>query len=443
MQRSTAPLDAVVRRALWRQLPLLFAIQAVAYANVAAVALVQPELQRDVGLTPAAYGLGASALVLGFLLFSIPSNLLMARVGARWTLGRATACLGLGTGALTLVSSPTEYVIVRFATGVFAAGIPAGVLLYITDWYPESRRARVVALLLLAPAAAGAALGTLTGAVLSALDGAGGLHAWQWLFVLLGTASIGVAALIGLRLDERPDRTDWLTAEQRVELGRALQDAHVAAPPSGMPARRILASTAFARLAVTATALGFGAGTMTHAAPLALRGLTDAGALAGLLSAIPYLAGGAAALIWGHLSDRAPQERRRHLIIACIIGAAGCALLGTAPGLAIGVFAATLVYVGVFSSYVVCWPVLVGHLTPTALALGIAVLQAAEKAGMLAAPAVHGLALEASGSLRPSLVASAALLVLASLVLPARRSSAMPAGSRPDACDDGTRTHSG
>jgi MFS family permease len=117
------PLARVVDRAVRRQLPLLFAALGVVYAGVAGPALVQPELQRDIGLTPAAFGLGSTALLLGFLLFGVPSNLLMQKVGARWSIGRVLACMGLGTAALAAVSSPEQYVAVRFATGVLAAGL--------------------------------------------------------------------------------------------------------------------------------------------------------------------------------------------------------------------------------------------------------------------------------------------------------------------------------
>jgi MFS family permease len=416
---AAAELAGVVDRAVRRQVPLLFAALGILYAGVAGPALVQPELQRDIGLTPVAFGVGSTALLLGFLLFAVPSNLLMQRIGARWNIGRVLACLGLGTGALALVSSPEQYVAVRFATGVLAAGLAPGLKLYIAAWYPGLRRARVIAVLVMAPALAGAALGGLTGTLLSAMDGVGGLHAWQWLFVTLATAALAVAVLVGALLDERPSQARWLTPAQRAALLDALLAAHDEAPPAGTARRSELASATFARLAATATCVGFASGTATYAVPLALRRLSDAPALVGALSAIPYFVGALAALAWGSRSDRI-GERRRHFGIACAVAAAGCALLAFAPGLTTGVAAASLVFAGVLSAVAVYWPVPLARLRPATLALGIGMLQVANDVGTALAPSVHGFALQQTGALTGTLCATAALLLSAAFVIPAR-----------------------
>jgi MFS family permease len=416
---ATAPLERVVDRAVRRQVPLLFAALGVVYACVAGPALVQPELQRDIALTPAAFGIGSTALLLGFLLFAVPSNLLMERIGARANIGRVLACMGLGTAALAVVASPAQYVVVRFATGVLAAGLSPGLKLYVAAWYPATRRARVFALLVLAPALAGALLGGLTGALLVAMDGVAGLHAWQWLFVTLAAACLVVGAVVGLLLDDRPSAARWLSPEQRTELERALAAAHVDAPPAATAPRRVLASATFARLAATASCVGLASGTATYAVPLALRRLGHDPAAVSALSSIPYFVGGLAAFVWGRRSDLA-GERKRHFAVACAAAAAGFALLAFAPNLAVGTAAATLASVGVLSVVAVYWPVPLARLTPATLALGIGVLQIANDLGTALAPTVHGVVLQRYGALEASLCATAALLVAAAFVLPGR-----------------------
>lgn len=418
---AAAPLGPIVDRAVRRQVPLLFAALAVVYANVAGVALVQPELQRDIGLTPAAYGLGATALLLGFLLCAVPSNLLMERIGARWTLGRVLVCMGLGTAALAMVSSPAEHVAVRFVTGVLAAGLSPGLKLYAAQWYPPARRARVFAMLLLAPAVAGASLGAATGALLSVAEGAGGLHAWQWLFLALSAPCFVVAALISARLDDRPSRARWLDTAQRAQLEDALA-AREHAPAADTPPRGVLATAIFGRLAAAAACLGFAGGTLTHVVPLAMRRLGEDPGLVGLLTAIPYLAGGLAALAWSRRSDRA-NERRRHLAAACAAAATGCLLLGFAPGLVTSVAAATLAFIGVLAAVAVYWTVPLELLTRATTALGIGLVQVAYDLGTALAPSVHGFVLQHYGSLEGSLIATAAVLGIVALVLPGRSGS--------------------
>jgi MFS family permease len=414
---ETASLERVVDRAVRRQVPLLFAALGVVYACVAGPALVQPELQRDIGLTPAAFGVGSTALLLGFLLFAVPSNLLMERIGARANIGRVLACMGLGTAVLAFVTSPGQYVAVRFATGVLAAGLSPGLKLYIAAWYPTTRRARVIALLVLAPALAGALLGGLTGALLVAMDGVAGLHAWQWLFVALAATCLAVGALVGLLLDDRPSRVRWLGPTEREELERALAAAHVDAPPAATAPRRVLASATFARLAATASCVGLASGTATYAVPLALRRLGHDPAAVGALSSIPYFVGGLAALAWGRRSDLA-GERKGHFTAASAAAAAGFVLLAFASNVVVGTAAATLAFVGVLSLVAVYWPVPLARLTPATLAVGIGVLQVANDLGTALAPTVHGVVLQRYGALETSLCATAALLVAAAFVLP-------------------------
>src|SRR6266542_6683343 len=108
------------------------------------------QMQQDIGLSDAVYGLGAGIFFIGYVLFEVPSNLLLARIGARKTFSRIMVLWGLTSAAMMFVKDASSFYVLRFLLGVFEAGFGPGAIFYLTLWYPESRRARTIALFMCA-----------------------------------------------------------------------------------------------------------------------------------------------------------------------------------------------------------------------------------------------------------------------------------------------------
>jgi MFS family permease len=106
------------------------------------------------------FGFGAGIFFLGYVLFEVPSNIALHRVGARLWIARIMLTWGVISACMIFVRSPISFYILRFLLGVAEAGFIPGVLLYLTYWYPAKRRGRITALFLTATARANAA-GTL------------------------------------------------------------------------------------------------------------------------------------------------------------------------------------------------------------------------------------------------------------------------------------------
>jgi MFS family permease len=81
---------------------------------------------QALGLSEAAYGLGASLFFIGYFLFEAPSNLILARVGARVWFARIMFTWGLVTLALGFTQNATMFYILRFLLGVTEAGFLPG-----------------------------------------------------------------------------------------------------------------------------------------------------------------------------------------------------------------------------------------------------------------------------------------------------------------------------
>ncbi|TFI22404.1 MFS transporter, partial [Herbaspirillum sp. 3C11] len=148
-------LVAIVRKAAWRIMPLIMICYLFAFFDRINISFAKFQLQGDLGLSDTAYGLGASLFVVGYVLFEVPSNMFLYKVGARRWIARIMISWGLATAAMVFVSSEWQFYALRFVIGAMEAGFAPGVLYYLTLWFPSSYRGRITSMLFLASAFAG------------------------------------------------------------------------------------------------------------------------------------------------------------------------------------------------------------------------------------------------------------------------------------------------
>src|SRR5215207_10307896 len=170
----------VLRKATVRLIPFLFVLYIVSFLDRVNVSFAALQMNEDLGLSDAVYGLGAGIFFIGYFIFEVPSNLIMERVGARVWIARIMITWGIISAAMFLVSGPISFYVLRFLLGVAEAGFFPGMILYLTYWFPARERAKAVALFMTAIPIAGVVGSPLSTAMLS-LD-AYGLHGWQWMF---------------------------------------------------------------------------------------------------------------------------------------------------------------------------------------------------------------------------------------------------------------------
>src|SRR3990172_11287342 len=182
-------------KATLRLIPFLFLCYAVNFLDRVNAGFAALAMNEDLGLTPSIFGLGAGIFFIGYILFEIPSNLALERFGARIWIARIMISWGIVATAMSLVTGPSSFYLMRFLLGVAEAGVFPGIILYLTYWFPREDRARIVSLFMAAVPIATMAGGPLSGALLT-LHGFGGLAGWQWLFVIQGLPAglLGFAA---------------------------------------------------------------------------------------------------------------------------------------------------------------------------------------------------------------------------------------------------------
>ena len=211
--------DLAARKAIRVLLPMIIVIYLLSYLDRTNVALAKPAFQHDLGIGPAAYGLGSGLFFLAYALLEIPSNLIAYRVGPRRWIARIAVTWGAVSAAMLFVRGDWSFYAMRLLLGAAEAGLFPALLYMITCWFSHRERAIVVSWLYIGPPLA-IIFGNQIGGVLLELDGAAGLHGWQWMFLIEGVPTILMGIFLWFKLPDRPSAAKWLTAEEAVLLER-------------------------------------------------------------------------------------------------------------------------------------------------------------------------------------------------------------------------------
>lgn len=416
---SPAAVDATYRAITRRIIPLLFVGWVIAYMDHLNVGFAQLQMKQDIGLGAAAYGLGASLALLGNLLFQVPSNLLMHRIGARRTFGRIMVAWFLASVATVMVRTPEQFLVVRFLAGVAVSGFWPAVLLYATLWYPSGRRARVLSAFVLAPVIAGILVGPVSGVIIGRMHEALGLRGWQWMFLLEGLPALLMGLVVLRLLPDRPREARWLAPGQLEIVEHNLaEDLRRVEGGGHTEFGQVLRDWRAYLLGFVNAVASFGIYCMTFFSPILIQdlGVTDVENI-GLYSAIPFAVAGLFMVLFSRHSDRT-LERRWHYFATQAMAAVGFLIVASTHHFALGMLGLTLACAGLTSSVPVFWPIPAAFMSGAAAAGGLALVNVMGDFGGMASPTVVGMVKSATGStyavivpLAFALVATAALLL--------------------------------
>ncbi|MFL1429857.1 MULTISPECIES: MFS transporter [unclassified Nocardiopsis] len=205
------------RKAVMYLLPLLCLAYFMAFVDRTNVGLAKSQLEADVGIGAAAYGLGAGIFFLSYAFLEVPSNLIMHRVGPRAWITRIAITWGALTAAMALVQGEVSFYVIRFLLGAAEAGLFPALMYIITVWFAQRHRATMVGLLYMA-VCLGLALGGPLGGALMEMAGTGGLRGWQWMFLIEGGFTVLVGLAVFKWLPDKPSDARWLTPQEAAVL---------------------------------------------------------------------------------------------------------------------------------------------------------------------------------------------------------------------------------
>ena len=393
---------ARVRR---RLIPFLFLLYLVAYLDRVNVGFAALDMNRDLGFSAAVYGLGSGIFFVSYTLLEVPSNLMLARVGAGVWIARIMLSWGLVSAAMAFVWDATTFYVLRFLLGAAEAGFFPGIIYYLTQWFPARERARAVALFMTGTAIAGVVGGPLSSGLLL-LDGAWGLRGWQWLFLVEGLPAVLLAPIVWRQLNQLPATAPWLPEDERRWLVETLAAEQVARPDEHDTVRAALTSGRLWALAAVYFSVVLAIYGVSFWLPQILQALgTASSATVALVSAIPYVAAAVAMVIVGGSSDRT-GERRWHVALSALAGATGFALAALAPtSLTLSLAAMSLAAMGVWGTLGPFWALPTAFLTGRAAAGGVALVNSVANIGGFVGPTLMGYMRDATGTFAAGSVA--------------------------------------
>lgn len=409
--------DSALRKVRWRLIPFLFLLYIVAYLDRVNVGFAAIDMNRDLGFSAAVYGLGSGIFFLSYTLLEVPSNLMLARVGARLWIARIMLTWGVLSSAMIFVDSPLRFYVIRFLLGAAEAGFFPGVILYLTQWFPQRERARAVGLFMTATAMAGV-IGAPISSALLRIDGVWGLRGWQWLFLVEGIPAVLLAPVVLFYMTERPAEAKWLSAEERAWLAREMETEHAHGGQAIVTLRAALGSRRLWIVALPYFCIVIAFYGISFWLPQLVQSMSDLGsATIVLLTAIPYVAATIGLVVVGSHSDRT-RERRWHVAIPCLIGATGFVLTVLAPSTpAVALTTLSIAAFGIWGTLGPFWAIPTALLRGTAAAGGIALVNSIGNVGGFVGPYLMGWIRDATGGFTAGLLTLAAILILGAVIV--------------------------
>jgi ACS family tartrate transporter-like MFS transporter len=404
-----------MRKVYLRILPFAALTYFFCYLDRINVGFAALTMNKDLGLDAAVYGMAAGAFFWGYVLFEVPSNIILEKVGARLWIARIMVTWGLISGATAFCTGPYSFMAIRFLLGLAEAGLFPGFVLFFTYWFPDKHRARInsgFTLALPIAVATGAPIST----ALLGLDGLWGLKGWQcmYIFEAIPTVLIGIAVLF--YLTDKPEQArwlpaaerDWLTARIAGEKRRVAAEHGIGLLRAFLDPKVLLLSLNY--LGIVTASLG-----MLLFLPQIVKQLGLTNMQVGWATMIPYACGAVSMVVCGWLSDRI-GERRWSLFWTCAISTLGLVIAANGLGTWWSLIGMSIAAIGFYGTKGPFWAIPTMWLTGTAAAAGIAWINSFGNLGGFFGPTMVGWAKNLTGSYAGGLYALAACALVSSLI---------------------------
>ena len=428
---------AIVRKVVRHLMPVLGVMYLIAYIDRQNIAYAKLQMAGDLGMTQAAYGLGSSLFFIGYLLFELPSNLLLAKVGARIWFGRIMVSWGLVTFALAFTQSAAMFYTLRFLLGALEAGFFPGVLFVLTLWVPWEYRGRLVGMFMGWSAGANA-VGAVIGGLLLDADGTLHLRGWQWVFLMTALPAIVMGVITFVILPSGPEQAKFLTPHDKAHLRAILQLENWQLETRQLGSRqpgtgshgavlRALLDRRVVLIALFYISLPLGAYGLSYWLPTVVKGFGVTNTVNGFLNVIPWSCV-AWALWWVPRHAARTGEQTWHIALPAFIAAACLAASVFVPGNAAKFALLCIAAAGIFSAQPVFWSLPSTFLTGAAAAAGFAAINSVGNlGGFFAQNAVPWIRDRTRNDLAPMLFLAACLTAGALMTFVVQRALKRPA----------------
>jgi ACS family tartrate transporter-like MFS transporter len=405
---------ATMRKVFGRIIPYAFVLYVIAYIDRANIGYAALQMNQELALTSEAFGFAAGVFFIGYFLFEVPSNLMLAKFGPRIWIGRILVTWGIVSVLSAFAQNAMHLYICRFLLGVAEAGFFPGIIIYLTFWFRRKEQATAIALF-----TAAIPVSYLLGAPLSTwiMDNVSGfgLSGWRWMIILEGVPAIigGVATWIWLV--DTPEQAKWLKPEEKtwlVEELRKDRDSHANVKHLGtwqaITNPKVLYLSAIYFIYQTGS-LGIG-----YWMPQIIKGLSSelSNTAIGLVAMIPYGIATVGMVLWSRRSDRT-DERRLHSALPLLLAGVALALTGATQDPNISIMLISFALMGLYAFKAPFWALPSLFLTRASAAVSIAAINSIGNLGGFVGPYMIGFVKGETGSATVGLMFLAALILIA------------------------------
>ena len=395
MERSIE--QRTMRKVYWRLLPFAMVVYFFCYLDRINVGFAALTMNKEIGLTAAAYGLSAGAFYLGYCLFEVPSNIVLDKVGARLWIARIMITWGLASAATALVVGPTSFLTVRFLLGAAEAGLFPGILLLFTYWFPDHHRARIVSGFTLALPVS-VALGAPISTAVLGMNGVLGIAGWKWIYILEAAPTVLLGIGVLFYLTDKPAQATWLDPEEKAWLvGRLQAERHAVETVRSYGFVEALFNPKILLLSLNYLGIVTASLGIVLFIPQMIKSLGATNMGTGYATMLAYICGAISMMTWGWISDRM-GERRWNLFWACIVATVGLVIAGMTMGTWWALAGLCIATAGFYGTKGPFWSLPSMMLTGTAAAAGLAWINSIGNAGGFFGPTIVGWLKDATGS---------------------------------------------
>ncbi|TWC67464.1 MFS transporter [Herbaspirillum sp. SJZ099] len=407
--------QSTMKKVMRRLIPFILLCYVVSYLDRINVGFAALTMNKDLGLTPSQFGLGAGLFFIGYFFFEIPSNLALHRFGARMWISRIMISWGLISMATAFVVGPKSFALARFFLGMAEAGFTPGIYLYFTKWFPGQWRGKATAFFLIGIPVANIIGSPLSGALME-LHGLWGFKGWQVLLLLeaLPAVLLGVACLF--LLPDRPSKARWLTPREQQWLEAELAtEQDILAARHGNKLRDAFSNWRVFALAGANFCGIIGSLSIGLWLPQIIKEFGLPSHQVGLVAAIPYIVGAIAMTLWARLANN--SDKRLFFVAGAIaIAAASIAISAFMHDPLLKMLAITVAVASILSFQATFWAIPSGFLTGRAAAGGLALIVSIGNLGGFVGPSMIGFIREATQGFTYPLIFVAGALLLGAVI---------------------------
>lgn len=375
-------LEAVtLSKVKWHILPFAFILYLVNILDRVNLGFAAMEMNKDLQITAVAYGTLSAAFFISFLLFEVPSNLILHRVGTNKWMARIMVTWGIIVSLNFFAQNFTHVYILRFLLGMAEAGFFPGIIYYFTYWFPAKERAWATSLFMVASPVSNIIGAPLATFILDHIHWLG-FAGWRWLFLIEGIPALVLGVVTYFYMINKPQDAKWLSPEEKNWLTHELEREQVQNQVQQYSIAKIFAHAKVWHLIAIHITIQMMFQSVSMWMPTLVKEFSNAfsNSSVGIIMMLPGIAGAIAMPIWARHSDRT-GERKFHIVLSMLLSAVGLVMMGISPNLTLKIIGVVLNGMGNACFYGPFWSLPATFLSTEGAAVGIAMINASSSIG--------------------------------------------------------------